>query len=549
MMLARRIAVACIAVLFFATLSVPLLLVLLPGGWTIAKILMLVGFLFAAPWVGFCFANGIIGWAILVFGRDPDATDRISGSLPPIAIALTVRNEDMALVLPAIGQLLRDLDANGGGDAFTLFVLSDTHGAAAIEAEESAIAAFRSAHGAPDRIRYCRRAENIAFKAGNIMDFLDRHADDYELMLVLDADSRMTARAVLRLVGTMLRQPSLGLAQHLTVGLPALPPFPRLFQFGMRAGMRNWATAIAWWQDGEACYWGHNAVLRCRPFRDHCRLPLLPGGRHILSHDQVEGAMLAGAGWGVRLLASEDGSFETNPPALPEHLRRELRWMAGNFEYRHLLSMPGLRPMGRCQLLLAIVLFGANPFYLVFLGGAGLAAATDSVSAFPFWPALALTLGWMGGLYAPKLLGYLETLLSPRKRARYGGGWRLLRGAMTETCFTLLYDAIGTISKTVATLRVLVGAQGEWAPQNRTDRGVTWGEAARLLWPQTLIGIAAMLAFASNGWVALLWSLPLIGGLPLSIPFCVLTSNPDLGAWMRRRGLAATPEEVRPQEG
>ena len=49
-------------------------------------------------------------------------------------------------------------------------------------------------------IRYRRRAENTGFKAGNIMDFLDHHAEGFELMLVLDADSEMSAAAVLRLV-------------------------------------------------------------------------------------------------------------------------------------------------------------------------------------------------------------------------------------------------------------------------------------------------------------------------------------------------------------
>ena len=48
--------------------------------------------------------------------------------------------------------------------------------------------------------------------------------------------------------------------------------------------------------------------------------------------DQVEAAMLAGAGWGVRLLPVEEGSAEANPPALPEFVRREMRWLAGNLQ-------------------------------------------------------------------------------------------------------------------------------------------------------------------------------------------------------------------------
>ena len=61
----------------------------------------------------------------------------------------------------------------------------------------------------------------------------------------------MSADAVLRLVRAMQADPTLGIVQHLTVGLPASSAFPRLFQFGMRAGMRTWATGQDWWQGDE----------------------------------------------------------------------------------------------------------------------------------------------------------------------------------------------------------------------------------------------------------------------------------------------------------
>jgi membrane glycosyltransferase len=312
----------------------------------------------------------------------------------------------------------------------------------------------------------------------------------------------------------------------------------------MRAGMRIWATALAWWQGDESSYWGHNAVLRIAPFRDHCHLPLLPGGRHILSHDQIEAAMLAGAGWGVRLIPEEDGSAEANPPALPEFLRRELRWLAGNFEYRHLLTMPGLRPMGRWHLIQAILLFGCAPLYLVFLIAAGWAAATDHESPFPAAAALAVTLGWAGALHAPKLLGYVELLLSSRKRAAYGGAARIINGAALETVFVLLMDPIMIVIKTIAIIRLALGVRAEWSPQNRSVRGVPWSEAVRLFWPHTLMGLLAFAALACSGPTACLWAAPLAGGLVVSIPFCVFTAHPDVSAWMRQRALAATPEEL-----
>jgi membrane glycosyltransferase len=270
----------------------------------------------------------------------------------------------------------------------------------------------------------------------------------------------------------------------------------------------------------------------------------LPTGEPILSHDQVEAAMLRGAGWKIRLLPEEDGSYEANPPALPEFMRRELRWLAGNFEYRHLLTMPGLRPMGRWQLVQAMLLFGTTPFYLTFLLAAAWAAATDTVSPFPFRPALVATLIWTGALYMPKLLGYLELLLSRAKRTLYGGAWRILIGMLLETVFMLWLDAINTLAKTIATIRIALGFRAGWPPQNRSDRGVSWSEAARLLWPQTVLGCVVFAGFAQAGWSAVLWAVPFASGLVLAIPFCVLTADPAIGTWLLQHRWAAIPEEL-----
>ncbi len=544
-MVMRRAAVLLIVLATDVGLAWLLWQVLAPGGWTAAKWTMAAAFAGTAPWTGLCAANGIIGFVLSVF-RPPvhaSLTRRVAGDglLPRTVIVVTVRDEDMGRVLPPLRRLLHGLDLAGAGDAFGLFILSDSQH---LLAEGRAVAAFRAEDRDPARIRYRRRSSNIGFKAGNIMDFLDRDAHGFELMLTLDADSEMSAAAVLRLVRLMRAEPTLAVAQHLTVGLPASSAFPRLFQFGMRAGMRIWATGTAWWQGDEGPYWGHNAVVRIAPFRLHCRLPTLPSGWHILSHDQVEAVMLSAAGWGVRVIADEGGSWEANPPALPEFLRRETRWVVGNMQYWHLLRLPGLSAMGRWQLIQAILLFAGAPFYLLFLLAAAMAAATDDVSAFPAEWALALTGAWLGALYAPKLLGYAEVALSAVKRARYGGAGRFALGVASEFGFTLLLDAVSIVAKAGAMLRLALGGRIAWNSQNRSDRGVGWAEATRLLWPQTVFGIVAFGVFATASWTATLWALPLAGGLLVSIPLCVLTADPRFGQWLRERQIAAVPEEL-----
>jgi membrane glycosyltransferase len=115
---------------------------------------------------------------------------------------------------------------------------------------------------------------------------------------------------------------------------------------------------------------------------------------------------------------------------------------------------------------------------------------------------------------------------------------------VAEFAFTLLLDAVSVVAKTGAMLGMALGMRAGWTRQNRVQRGVGWGEATRLLWPQTALGVLVFAGFASAGWAATLWALPLAGGLPLAIPLCVLTADPRFGRWLRRWQIAAIPEEI-----
>ena len=156
-------------------------------------------------------------------------------------------------------------------------------------------------------------------------------------MLPLDADSLMSGEAILRLVRIMQAHPKLGILQSLVVGAPSASAFARIFQFGMRHGMRAYTMGSAWWIGDCGPFWGHNALVRIAPFAEHCHLPILPGqpplGGHVLSHDQVEATLMRRAGYEVRVLPDESGSWEENPPTMFEFSTRDLRWCQGNMQY------------------------------------------------------------------------------------------------------------------------------------------------------------------------------------------------------------------------
>ena len=408
-----------------------------PGGLGVWEWLTLLALAGTAPWTGLCAANALLGFALLLGSRDAPGFLlpglRLAG--PPrgrTAIIVCIRDEAMAAVLPPLARLVAALPAGH----FTLWFLSDSTGD---------VAAERAAALAIPGARYRHRPVNTGFKAGNVMDFCDHHAGDAEFMLCLDADSEMSAEAVLRLVGLMQADPKIAIIQQLIVGRPAGAAFPRLFQFGMRAGMRTWATGQAWWQGDEGPYWGHNALIRIAPFRQHARLEALPDGSPILSHDQVEAVRLHAAGWKVVALPIEAGSMEGNPPALPEFLARDQRWGAGNMQYFSLLRLPGMTWMGRWQLAQAILLFAGAPLWVAVLVFSAVNAAAGGATDKP---ALALTMfATWAALHAPKLLGYAQVLLRPALAAGYGGRAAFARGAALEIGFTTLLDPVSVFNK------------------------------------------------------------------------------------------------------
>jgi membrane glycosyltransferase len=540
----RRALFLLLALAITAGLVALALAVLAPGGWTVWEILILLCFLGTVPWSALSAANALVGLVILQAARDPPAAVlpalRAARPGPPrtrSAIAICVRNEDMDAVLPPLGRLMDGLPAA----QFDLWVLSDTPEGPAAAAEEATFRAF--AEGRPNA-HYRRRAVNEGFKAGNVMDFLDHHADGLDFFLCLDADSEMTPAAVLRLVACLEADDRLAILQQLIHGRPATAAFPRLFQFGMRQGMRAWATGQAWWQGDEGPYWGHNALIRIAPFRDLCRLAPLPDGSRILSHDQVEATRLHAAGWKVRVLPDDTGSAEGNPPTFGDFVTRDLRWAGGNMQYLALLRLPGQTAMARWQLVQAILLFLGAPLWCAILLLAGVNAATGGGAATPTGLLLLLLAATWACHYAPKLAGYVELLLTPALARRYGGRGAVARGAAAEIAFTTLMEPARLMAQSLFMVALPFGLKVGWVPQNRADRGVTWADAARQFWPPTVAGIALAWLFAGASPLALLLAAPVLASLLLAIPFAVVTADPHFSARLRARGLCALPEEL-----
>ena len=557
---ARRLLVLALNLVTLAALLLGLAKVLGAGGWSVTDGVIFIAFLFGAPWTVLGFWNAVIGLWLLHGAQD--GLDQVAPFAPegdvatPIAvrtaILMTLRNEDPARAFQRLAIVKQSLDATGQGSRYDYFVLSDTDDPAVAREEERLAAELTARIGDGARLTYRRRSDNAGFKAGNVRDFCERWGDRYELMLPLDADSVMAGEAIVALTRMMQAHPKLGILQSLVVGMPSRSAFARIFQFGMRHGMRPYTMGSAWWIGECGPFWGHNALVRIAPFRDHCHLPVVPGGPPlggpVMSHDQVEATLMRRAGYEVRVLPVEMGSWEENPPTMLEFARRDLRWCLGNLQYLRILDIPRLKIMSRFQLAWAVLMFIGLPAWTLMIALLPVKVWEDrGLAAYPAGLAAFLYVLFFAMYLSPKLAGFADILLSTGGTKRYGGTGRFIASSLIEIVFAFLQGAVSTFRTTIFMVGLAFGkARIGWNGQARDAHALSFATAFAGLWPHLLFGLYI---FGTLLWLSptvLIWSLPLTAGYVLAIPFAMITASPALGRWFARRGLCGIPEDFDP---
>ncbi len=89
--------------------------------------------------------------------------------------------------------------------------------------------------------------------------------------------------------------------------------------------------------------------------------------RGLVSGFTTNPTLMRKAGYEVRVLPIEGGSWEENPPTMLDFAQRDVRWCQGNMQYVKLLDYPGLLPMSRFQLLWAILMFAGIPAWTLMI--------------------------------------------------------------------------------------------------------------------------------------------------------------------------------------
>ena len=493
----------------------------------------------------------LIGVVLHFAGRKLVTAGGASG-LSRTAILMPVHKEDPRPVFAAIEAMAREVAELDLG-VVDLFVLSDTQDPAMAAAEQAAFDALVARMPATPTLRYRRRPNNAGRKVGNLAEFCERWGDDYDYMLVLDADSLMGGSAIARLVGLMDANAKAGMIQTVPYPVGRETLFARLQQFSARMYTPLLVEGLTFWQQADGNYWGHNAIIRIAPFRAHCGLPVLPGrepwGGEILCHDVVEAGLMRGAGWDVWVLPEVLESYEAVPVNLVEYGSRERRWCQGNLQHSGVIGLGGFRPVGRFHLGYGIAHYAAGPLSALFLALASL----DAVMGGGFAAAMLQGPGGIGLvllgatlLYGGKIASLVAVLSDVAESRRFGGRLAVLGGAVLEQLAAFSISAMLMAFYTAYVVELVSGITVRWDTQSRDDRGVSWREAwARMRLPSWagLAWLAMLPAMPAAVWP---WTLPLALGLVAACPLTVWSSRVRLGALARRFGLLSTPEELLP---
>ncbi|MCK0166733.1 glucans biosynthesis glucosyltransferase MdoH [Jannaschia sp. S6380] len=523
------------------------------GGTTWAEglltVLIGVGFF----WIALTFATVLAGAAAMLRHTAPEA-----GPVRTLDVALLVPVHEEAPwdVMGNAAAMLERLAAAPGAHRYALYILSDTRNADRALQEEAAYAALR-ARMPQAALWYRRRVENTDRKVGNLAQWVAEWGGGHDAMLVLDADSLMSAQAIRALSDALGRDPAAGLIQSFPQLIGARTLFARSQQFANAIYGVALAEGLARWTGREGNYWGHNAIIRTQAFAASAGLPHVRsfrGGRDslILSHDFVEAGLLRRAGWSVRFLPRLRGSYEETPPTLIDHVLRDRRWCRGNLQHLGLLGTRGFHALSRFHLFHGAVGYLLSPLWFLLLtlwAVIGVSEERSVINYFspsnptmPNWPEMSpvshvwLMVTMYALLLAPKLVGASVLIASGTKLSHLGGGRRFAGSLLLEIAVSIAYAPILMVQQTLAVLSALTGRRPDWTPQSRAGGAQGWRTLIRFHCFETVLG-AVLLTGMATGYVSL-WLVPIMGSLLLAAPLSRLSAVPMTGTM-------ATPQEVR----
>jgi membrane glycosyltransferase len=485
---------------------------------------------------------GFVGWK----SRPPEDDTPEERITTRTALVMPIYHEDAGRVAAGIRHTWLSARKAGLAAHCDCFVLSDSADADVQRLEEEAVrgllSLFDGNQRQSGRLFLVRRADRLNYKAGNIANFLRHYGRAYDFMLVLDADSVMLGRRIRQLILRMQRQPHTAILQSLMSVYRGTTPFGQLMQFSVSRLAAIFSCGFAWFLGPEALYWGHNALIRIKPFMEHAQLPIFPGkppfGGRILSQDVHEASLLGRAGWDVELDLNPGGSFEELPSNVISYSQRDQRWCTGDFLNSALILGDGFKTGQRVWLGYAMLSYSMSLVLVaLMLIGFALSArqAASSIDARALWWAL---------IYIPVMQLGSKFLLFWLHLDRRLSWWRQGVSLFCDIVGGLLMTPLLVYQHATFVLGILLGKAVQWtSPSRNPNDGLSWRFAVRVFWAPTLLA-AVWIPLA--GWLApafLFFSGTILVPWLFSIPLAVWGTDARLGAWLARHGIFASRRE------
>lgn len=496
--------------------------------------------------------SAVIGLLVMAFGNAEKSVYPYfdaKGPLPELrsrtALTIFMRNEDPSSIFDRLLAMHKSLSQIGRLQHFRFVLLSDTSHADVMCMEDKGFARIKDnlGIGTYQSPFYRRRSKNIGYKGGNMYEYAENHSKGDEFFVPLDSDSVMSGDMLVRIVSSMERYPQIGLLQPAFIGMPSVSAFSRLTQFGSRYYLPVNYLGLSWWANDCALFWGHNAIIRTRVFREHCKLPILSGkpplGGHIMSHDIVETMFIRRAGYECRLLPIITESYETFPPTLIEAMNRQNRWFQGDMQYFFLLKEPGLKLINRFQVC-RILSKSLSPIaWLVMTLAFNIKSRLENPDATGV--GVSFFSQWFIFRIFPRIAAILAIAVTSSEIKRYGGIFRLVISLLLEYLFVSVVSMAATVSMTVFFCGLLQGKSIKWDGQNRDRLGLSWRHTFRVFWVENLVGLGIIWLTITQDTSHRLLALAI--SLLLLVPVTVLTASPHFSYIITRLRLFTTPDE------
>ena len=522
-------------------------------------------------WISIGFWTSIMGLILAIIGKDrytiPIPSDPAShiDNTHRTALVMPICNEDVARVFAGLEATYQSLVETGHAKHCDFYILSDTNDPDLYINELKAWTDFNAQkedNGC--NIFYRHRKRRVKRKSGNIDDFCRRWGHLYEYMMILDADSIMTGDCILKMIAMMEMTPNAGILQSPPKSVRMKTLYGRIQQFANQIYSDIFCSGTHFWQLNEAQYWGHNAMIRLKPFIEHCILSPLQkrkGLLHILSHDLVEASLMRRAGYGVWIAYNLHGSFEELPGNMIEDLKRDNRWCMGNLINLRLIFKSGITLTHRVMFATSGMAYISSLLWLVFLIFSTLLLLVFNFSEpqyfyqsnqfYPTWPkwdeqlAIRLLSTTLILLFAPKFFSYGIILVRTRAKD-VGGIFKLTLSIIIEMIWSMILAPIRMIFHSKFVVKAWLGSKIQWKSPSRNDDSLTWGESFYFCWPLSLLGIVWLGVIIWLNPQFTYWYIAILIPLTISPLVIRISGLSSIGMKAKKAGLFLTPEETHP---